>query len=175
MRQQKVWDFFVIQLKFYHAGAHWSCINLSYDLILIMEMLFMTNYSVHHFQIKLSFCILSWYKQSQESSKVAFVINCIKNYGLSISTKKDGSGNHICSKNSFQSSNNHIFILCFHKWEILTGTPILSIYFLVELNTWKTFFHMSLMNRILDPSISASSSYNIFYNVLLKFVRPIES
>ena len=31
------------------------------------------------------------------------------------------------------------------------------------------------MNRILDPSISASSSYNIFYNVLLKFVRPIES
>ena len=64
----------------------------------------MTNYSVHHFQIKLSFCILSWYKQSQESSKVAFVINCIKNYGLSISTKKDGSGNHICSKNSFQAT-----------------------------------------------------------------------
>ena len=53
-------------------------------------MLFMTNHPVQYFQIKFSFCIESCYKQSQEPLKVPFIINCIKNYGLSISTKEDG-------------------------------------------------------------------------------------
>ena len=44
-----------------------------------------------------------------------------------------------CSLKSFQQSNHPIFITYTHKWEILTDTLTLSLYFLVELNK-KTLF-----------------------------------
>ena len=47
--------------------------------------------------------------------------------------------------------------------------------FLLELNTSKTFFpHVINEWNKLDPNIHSSSTYNIFCNALLKFIRPVE-
>ena len=85
----------------------------------------------------------------QEPFRAPLVISCIKNRGLHTSNKKDRWSFRVCSINSFLPRNHHISIIYFHKWNILTDTPILSILFLVELNTSKTvIFYISLMNAI---------------------------
>ena len=96
--------------------------------------------------------------------------------GLSTSNKEDGWDNCACSINFYQSCNHHIFITYSHKWEILTETPIFSMYFLVELNTSKILFFPHVINEWnkLDLNIRCFSNYHIFRNALLKFIRPVE-
>ena len=98
------------------------------------------------------------------------VISCTKNWGLRTSNKEDGWDDCVCSVNFLQPGNYHIFITYIHKWEILTDTPKLSMYFLVELST----SHVINKWNKLDPNICSSSNYHLFCPALLKLIRPVK-
>ena len=64
----------------------------------------------------------------------------------------------------------------FCKWETLTDTPTLPIYFLVELNTSTELFfpHVIKEWNKLGLNIRSFTEFNIFHNALLKFARSVE-
>ena len=97
--------------------------------------------------------------------------NCIKNWFLSIYTKEDGWCDCVCSINSFQRSNYHIFITYLHKWKTPINKLTLSMHFFLELNTSKiSFLYVSNECNKLDPDIPSSS----IYSTMLTFVRSVE-
>ena len=77
VRQQKKKDFLISCNLLWNAVAYWSFSNLLKDLILIMKMLFMTNYK-HRLHIKLNHSNSMWHYEQKDSLKSTHTKNWFK-------------------------------------------------------------------------------------------------
>ena len=129
VRQQKEKDFLIICNLLWNAGAYWSFSNLLKDLILIMKMLFMTNYK-HRLHIKLNHSNSMWHYEQKDSLKSTHT----KNWVALVPER-------FC--------NQVPIIYFFHKSDILTDIQTFVLHFLVQLNTSKIIFPLiALVNGI---------------------------